>query len=280
VERLAVARRLAGEAGRWRELVLTGLEEDRIAVRLVGEETYEAWLIGWPPGHRTSPHDHGGSTAAIVVVEGVLEEVTFGADAPTSRRLEAGAPSGVTLEREVVHDVGNPASVPAVSVHVYSPPLSAMTFYDESGLPEAVLAVAEERPVAESRALALDLHPSSTSSVDLSLASAREGLDRIRPADLEAVAASGALLVDVRPQSDRVLDGDLPGAVIVERIHLEWRLDPTSPHRLKEAVPGRRVVVVCNEGYASTLAARALRDLGVDATDLEGGYRAWKALRQ
>src|SRR5262249_48144632 len=65
-----------------------------------------------------------------------------------------------------------------------------------------------------------------------------------------------------------------------ERIHLEWRLDPTSAHRIAEATPDRRVVVVCNEGYASSLAAATLRDLGVSrATDLDGGYRAWRAAR-
>lgn len=89
----------------------------------------------------------------------------------------------------------------------------------------------------------------------------------------------GALLVDIRPAADRVADGELPGAEVVERIHLEWRLDPTSPHRIAGATPGRRVILVCNEGYASSLAAAILRDLGVErATDLVGGFRAWRAL--
>ena len=109
------------------------------------------------------------------------------------------------------------------------------------------------------------------------LAEARSMLDRVAPEDLEAAASAGALIVDIRPAANREQEGALPGAVVVERIHLEWRLDPSSPHRLPEAASGRRVVVVCNEGYSSSLAARVLCDLGVPATDLAGGFRAWRA---
>jgi rhodanese-related sulfurtransferase len=105
---------------------------------------------------------------------------------------------------------------------------------------------------------------------------ARVGLRRVEPEDLAAAVAAGALVVDTRPQANRDAEGELPGAVVIERIHLEWRLDPTSPDRIPEAVAGRRVVVVCNEGYSSSLAARTLCDLGVDATDLVGGFRAWQ----
>ncbi|MGE3619157.1 MAG: rhodanese-like domain-containing protein [Acidimicrobiia bacterium] len=118
------------------------------------------------------------------------------------------------------------------------------------------------------------------SHVERRLAVARDRLDRVEPAQLDDEVHAGALVVDIRPEADRRADGELPGAVVVERIHLEWRLDPTSAHRLDGARPGRRVVVVCNEGYASSLAAADLRDLGVErATDLAGGYRAWRAWR-
>ena len=110
------------------------------------------------------------------------------------------------------------------------------------------------------------------------LAAARAGLVRVRPDELDAARRQGAVVVDIRPEADRRRDGELPGAVVVERIHVEWRLDPTSPDRIPDAEPGRRVIVVCNEGYASSLAAAELRQLGVDATDLDGGYRAWRAL--
>lgn len=118
------------------------------------------------------------------------------------------------------------------------------------------------------------------SAIAARLEAARRRLDRVAPGDLAAAAAAGALVVDLRPAADRAADGELPGAVVVERIHLEWRLDPTSPDRLAEVVPDQRVVLVCNEGYASSLAAADLQDLGIaGATDLVGGYRAWAALR-
>jgi rhodanese-related sulfurtransferase len=114
-------------------------------------------------------------------------------------------------------------------------------------------------------------------AIDDAIEAARARLDRVAPEDLGAELAAGSLVVDIRPEANRRDEGELPGAVVIERIHLEWRLDPTCASRIPEAVPGRRVVVVCNEGYSSVLAAAALLDLGVDATDLEGGYRAWAA---
>jgi rhodanese-related sulfurtransferase len=106
------------------------------------------------------------------------------------------------------------------------------------------------------------------------LDAARRTLDRIEPSELDAAVEGGALVVDIRPESNRREEGELPGSIVVERIHLEWRLDPTSPDRIPEATSGRRVIIVCNEGYSSSLAAQSLRTLGVDATDLVGGYRA------
>jgi rhodanese-related sulfurtransferase len=117
------------------------------------------------------------------------------------------------------------------------------------------------------------------SAVARLLEEARRDLDRVRPEDLAAEVEAGALVVDTRPVEQRDRDGALPGALVVDRTVLEWRLDPTSPHRLPGMDdPGRRVVVVCDEGYSSSLAARSLRDLGLHrATDLVGGFRAWRA---
>ncbi len=116
-----------------------------------------------------------------------------------------------------------------------------------------------------------------TSAVDQLLAAARAGMDRVDPAGLAAEVAAGALVVDIRPADQRARDGELPGAVVIDRNVLEWRLDPTSPHRIAETAPDRRVVVVCNQGYSSSLAARTLRDLGLTrATDLVGGFQAWR----
>ena len=116
--------------------------------------------------------------------------------------------------------------------------------------------------------------------VERLLADARAGLERVRVEDLAGEIAHGALLVDTRPVEQRRRDGELPGAIVVDRNVLEWRLDPTSPWRLPEAEAlahnGGRVIVVCNEGYSSSLAAASLRALGLaGATDLVGGYQAW-----
>src|SRR5438552_49136 len=117
-------------------------------------------------------------------------------------------------------------------------------------------------------------------TIDDLLAEARATLPRRPgPADLPAVVAAGGLIVDIRPVEQRARDGALPGAVVVDRNVLEWRLDPASPHRLP-AVKGydQQIVLVCNEGYASTLAAATLQRLGLrQATDLDGGFQAWHA---
>ncbi|WP_410574042.1 rhodanese-like domain-containing protein [Amycolatopsis sp. cmx-4-61] len=116
------------------------------------------------------------------------------------------------------------------------------------------------------------------SAVDSLLASARAGLDRVTPVRARELQEAGALLVDIRPLANRSAEGEIPGAVIVERIHLEWRLAPDSEWRLPAVTPDTRVVVVCNEGYSSSLAAADLQRLGLrGATDLEGGFRAWAA---
>src|SRR3954454_22153250 len=112
-------------------------------------------------------------------------------------------------------------------------------------------------------------------AVDRLLTHARRDLVRVAAEDLEAEVAAGALVVDIRPVEQRQRDGELPGALVIDRNVLEWRLDPTSPHRVPEADTDRRVILVCNEGYASSLAAATLRELGVRrATDLAGGYQA------
>ena len=116
------------------------------------------------------------------------------------------------------------------------------------------------------------------SAIDDLLARCRRDLDRVAPADLAAEVEAGALVVDTRPVEQRERDGALPGAVVVDRNVLEWRLDPTSPHRLPVVVStDQRIIVVCNEGYSSSLAADTLRSLGLSrATDLAGGFQAWR----
>jgi rhodanese-related sulfurtransferase len=115
--------------------------------------------------------------------------------------------------------------------------------------------------------------------IDEVLAAARARLRRVDPRAAAVAQAAGVLLVDIRPVEVRRRDGEVPGALIVDRNVLEWRLDPASPHRLRE-ISGydATIIVVCSEGYASSLAAAALQDLGlVNATDLAGGFAAWAA---
>jgi rhodanese-related sulfurtransferase len=101
---------------------------------------------------------------------------------------------------------------------------------------------------------------------------ARRDLDRVEAADLDAEVAAGAWVIDTRPEANRRDEGELPGAIVVERIHLEWRLDPSSPDKLPGVEPDTRAIIVCNEGYSSSLAAATLRELGLRrATDLVGG---------
>ena len=116
------------------------------------------------------------------------------------------------------------------------------------------------------------------SAIDRQLARARAVIaPRPGPDDLDAVWAEGGLVVDTRPVELRRRDGEMPGALIVDRNVLEWRLDPTSDHRLPEVSgPDQPIVLFCDEGYASSLAAAGLRELGLRrATDLDGGFQAW-----
>ena len=112
-------------------------------------------------------------------------------------------------------------------------------------------------------------------TIDELLAEARARLDRVEPADLAGEQEAGALVVDIRPVEQRDRDGDLPGAVVIDRNVLEWRLDPMSDHRIPETAYDRRIIIVCNQGYGSSLAAATLRELGLNATDLAGGFEAW-----
>ncbi len=109
------------------------------------------------------------------------------------------------------------------------------------------------------------------------LAAARERLHRVTPRQAVAAAEGGALLVDIRLSEERLAQGAIPGALIISRNHLEWRLDPTCDARIPQATGyDRQIIVFCVEGYTSSLAAAALQDMGFsNATDLDGGFRAW-----
>jgi rhodanese-related sulfurtransferase len=118
-----------------------------------------------------------------------------------------------------------------------------------------------------------------TRGVDALLARARAGVRRLDPHETRAAVAEGALLVDTRTDCQRSEQGELPGALVIDRTVLEWRLDPSSPHRIPEATGyDVAVVVVCRQGYSSSLAAASLRAVGLHrATDMVGGMEAWLA---
>jgi rhodanese-related sulfurtransferase len=113
-------------------------------------------------------------------------------------------------------------------------------------------------------------------TIDEVLADSRSRLDRLSPAQARVAWGRGAVVVDIRPSAQRAVEGQLPGALLVERNVLEWRFDPMSDARLPIASYDLQVIVLCQEGYTSSLAAAALQDLGVHrATDVIGGYAAW-----
>jgi rhodanese-related sulfurtransferase len=121
--------------------------------------------------------------------------------------------------------------------------------------------------------------PPGSLGIDDLLAAARVRLQRLGPIAVAAALENGAVLIDIRPAAQRAEYGEIPGAIVIERNVLEWRLDPRSGARLSFADRyDLEVIVTCQEGYTSSLAAAALQDLGLHrATDLAGGYAAWRA---
>jgi rhodanese-related sulfurtransferase len=122
--------------------------------------------------------------------------------------------------------------------------------------------------------------PTEPLGLDALVADARRRLHRLAPAEAaRAVAEDGALLVDIRPEGQRRREGEIPGAVIIDRNVLEWRLAPRSEHRIPELRDADQAIIVfCSAGYASSLAAASLQRLGLrGATDLDGGFGAWEA---
>jgi len=107
---------------------------------------------------------------------------------------------------------------------------------------------------------------------------ARERLTRVEPTAAHEELAGGALLVDIRPQAQRAEEGEVEGATVIERNVLEWRLDPASEVRIPQATDHDvRILVICSQGYTSSLAAASLLDLGLwRATDVIGGVAAWR----
>jgi rhodanese-related sulfurtransferase/predicted metal-dependent enzyme (double-stranded beta helix superfamily) len=256
----------------------------------------DVWLLAWEQGQDTDWHDHGGSSGSFTVTEGSLVEQYR---APSGRRLsrrrlEAG--QAIAFGPGHVHDVAHGGRASSTSIHAYSPPLVAMTYYTtteygliaretvaidgpEGGRGRGGADTALAHASASAAELTSEALPVGAPGIDELLAEARGGLARLRPEAALAAITDGAVLVDIRPLEQRIVEGEIPGAILISRNVLEWRLDPASEARIPAlARADARIIVMCSEGYASTLAAASLRRIGLsEATDLEGGFRGWEA---
>ena len=239
--------------------------------RLYHDRDYDIWVISWLPGQSTGFHDHGESSGAFVVTTGVLEEHRVGERAEVVHAGRARA-----FGRDYAHDVRNVSLAPAVSIHAYSPPLDEMNEYELDG--SRLIPRGREADTLDQGWRVQERN--GALSIDEVVAAARARLRRLTPEEaFEAAAKGGAVLVDIRPEAQRASEGSIAGALVVERNVLEWRFDPTSSARLPVATDhGVQVIVFCSEGYASSLAAAGLKDLGLwRATDVVGGFVAWRA---
>jgi rhodanese-related sulfurtransferase len=253
--------------------------EGRWYERLYHDPDYDIWVISWLPGQSTGFHDHGASSGAFVVATGILEEHLPG---ELTRVIHPGKPR--TFGPDYKHDVRNASLAPAISIHAYSPPLDEMNEYELDGSQ----LVPRERASGKAETLEQEWRAqrrkpvvrTDAFSIEQVLSAARIRLRRLSPDEVyEAVAKTEAILVDIRPESQRAIEGSIAGALVVERNVLEWRFDPASSSRLPVATDhDLQVIVFCSEGYTSSLAAAALQNLGLcRATDMVGGFHAWRA---
>jgi rhodanese-related sulfurtransferase/mannose-6-phosphate isomerase-like protein (cupin superfamily) len=247
--------------------------------RLYHGPDYDIWVISWLPGQSTGFHDHGASSGAFVVATGILEEHRAG---ERSRVIHPGKPHA--FGPDYAHDVRNKSLAPTISIHAYSPPLSEMNEYELDGNRLVPREGASEWPKTLDEEWHVErrkpANRAGALSIEKMLSAARARLRRLSPAEgYDAVAKAEAILIDIRPEGQRAIEGSIPGALIVERNVLEWRFDPASNARLPVAMDhDLQVIVFCSEGYASSLAAAALLDLGLwRATDMVGGFHAWRA---
>ncbi len=291
----AITVALAARPELWADLVVRDVDV-RWYLPLHRSNSCDVWLLAWERGQDTDWHDHGGSSGSFAVAEGSLIEqyrVPSGRRLG-SRRLPAG--HAIAFGPGHVHDVAHGGERSATSIHAYSPPLVAMTYYTATGYgliaretvsidgPEGARGRGgADTALANATASAAELTskalPVGAPGIDDLLAEARGGLRRLRPEAALAAITDGATLVDIRPLEQRIVEGEVPGAIIIGRNVLEWRFDPRSEARIPALARGdARIIVMCSEGYASTLAAASLRRIGLhEATDLDGGFRAWQA---
>jgi rhodanese-related sulfurtransferase/predicted metal-dependent enzyme (double-stranded beta helix superfamily) len=291
----SVTTELARRRELWADLVVHD-PDVRWYLPLHRSNACDVWLLAWERGQDTDWHDHGGSSGSFAVAEGSLTEQYR---VPSGRRLgrrRLRAGEAVAFGPGHVHDVAHGGEASSTSIHAYSPPLVAMTYYtptDYGLIARETVAIdgpegsrgrgGADTALADATASAAELTSHALAAgapgIDELLAEARSGLRRLRPEAALAGLTDGAVLVDIRPLEQRIVEGEVPGAIIIGRNVLEWRLDPASEARIPAlARADARVIVMCSEGYASTLAAASLRRIGLaEATDLEGGFQAWRA---
>jgi rhodanese-related sulfurtransferase len=254
--------------------------EQRWYERLHRGPDYDIWVISWLPGQSTGFHDHGASSGAFVVATGILEEHRPG---ERTRVIHPGKPRA--FGPDYAHDVRNVSLAPAISIHAYSPPLSDMNEFELDGsrlVPRDRASEKTETVDQEWRVQKLKfLDRTGALGIEQVLSAARARLRRLSPDEAhEAMVKTEAILVDIRPEGQRAIEGGIAGALVVERNVLEWRFDPASSVRLPVATDHDiQVIVFCSEGYTSSLAAIALQDIGLcRATDMIGGFQSWRAM--
>ncbi|WP_158792135.1 rhodanese-like domain-containing protein [Granulicella sp. L60] len=254
--------------------------EGRWYERLYHGPDHDIWVISWLPGQSTGFHDHGESSGAFVVATGILEELREGG---RTVAIHPGEPRA--FGPDYTHDVRNFSVAPAISIHAYSPPLSEMNEYELDG--DQLVPRGRPSRQTETHDQEWPVKGGNSAerpggrSIEQVLLAARARLRRLSPIEAyEATGETEAIFVDIRPEGQRTTEGRIPGAVIVERNVLEWRFDPASSARLPIAANHDvQIIVFCSEGYTSSLAAAALQDLGLwRATDMVGGFHAWRAL--
>ena len=236
----------------------------------------QVWLLSWLPEQGTPLHDHGTSAGAFSVVRGILTErvVAAGRTGVHERTDELTAGRVRHFGPHYVHQVTNTgARAGGQRARLHPGP-----GLDEH-LPGRRPGPRPHRHRARGGGLVSAPALPRPRTIDELLAEARSRIERVTPREAAARIADGALLVDIRPAAQRAREGEVPGSLIVERNVLEWRFDPASDARLPQATGyDVDVIVLCSEGYTSSLAADALRSLGLHrATDVIGGFLAWAA---
>jgi rhodanese-related sulfurtransferase len=190
------------------------------------------------------------------------------------------APPDIAAPETAPPDIAAPETPPPGIAAPETPPpgiASPGTYAPGIAAPETGSAVLPGTPAVPQRPVPVP--PPGSVGIDEILSGARARLNRLGPHAVDEALRRGAILVDIRPAAQRAEFGEIPAAIVIERNVLEWRLDPRSDARLPCADSyDLEVIVTCQEGYTSSLAAAALQDLGLHrATDLTGGFAAWHA---